>query len=155
MDAAVSGEGTIAGCKAEFVVIDSRFMMGSMGSVVGEKVVRAAERAQTNRVPLVIFSASGGEQGLAIAKEQKPDVILLDIIMPKLNGLDVLKTLKQDNDTKNIPVFLLTNLPQECSGDKAKELGAAGYMVKAESEPKLVVDTVNKALAGTAASPQA
>ena len=60
LDAAISGEGTIAGCKAEFVVIDSRFMMGSMGSVVGEKVVRAAERAQINRVPLVIFSASGG-----------------------------------------------------------------------------------------------
>ncbi len=60
LDAAVSGEGTISGCKAEFVVIDSRFMMGSMGSVVGEKVVRAAERAQTNRVPLVIFSACGG-----------------------------------------------------------------------------------------------
>ncbi|MFA5393417.1 MAG: acetyl-CoA carboxylase, carboxyltransferase subunit beta [Candidatus Ratteibacteria bacterium] len=60
LDAAISGEGTIGGCKAEVVVIDSRFMMGSMGSVVGEKVVRAAERAQTNRVPLVIFSASGG-----------------------------------------------------------------------------------------------
>ena len=60
LDAAVSGEGTIAGRKVEFVVIDSRFMMGSMGSVVGEKVVRAAERAQTNHVPLVIFSASGG-----------------------------------------------------------------------------------------------
>ena len=60
LDAAVSGEGTIGGCKAEFVVIDSRFMMGSMGSVVGEKVVRAAERAQINHVPLVIFSASGG-----------------------------------------------------------------------------------------------
>jgi len=59
LDAAVSGEGTISGCRAEFVVTDSRFMMGSMGSVVGEKVVRAAERAQTNRVPLVIFSASG------------------------------------------------------------------------------------------------
>jgi len=60
LDAVISGEGTIGGCQAEFVVIDSRFMMGSMGSVVGEKVVRAAERAQTNRVPLVIFSASGG-----------------------------------------------------------------------------------------------
>ena len=60
LDAAVSGEGTVEGHKAEFVVIDSSFMMGSMGSVVGEKVLRAAERAQANRTPLVIFSASGG-----------------------------------------------------------------------------------------------
>ncbi|MCX5642230.1 MAG: acetyl-CoA carboxylase, carboxyltransferase subunit beta [Candidatus Omnitrophica bacterium] len=60
LDAVVSGEGTVGGCQAEFVVVDSRFMMGSMGSVVGEKVVRAAERAQVNHVPLVIFSASGG-----------------------------------------------------------------------------------------------
>ena len=60
LDAAVSGEGTVGGSEAEFVVIDSRFMMGSMGSVVGEKVVRAAERAQTKQIPLVIFSASGG-----------------------------------------------------------------------------------------------
>lgn len=89
-----------------------------------------------------VFSASGGEQGLAIAKEQKPDVILLDIIMPKLNGLDVLKTIKEDPDIKNIPVFLLTNLPEECSGDKAKELGSAGYLVKAEYEPKMVLDVI-------------
>lgn len=93
-----------------------------------------------------VFSASGGEQGLAIAKEQKPDVILLDIIMPKLNGLDVLKTIKEDPDIKNIPVFLLTNLPEECSGDKAKELGSAGYLVKAEYEPKMVVDVIRSAI---------
>ena len=60
LDAAISGEGTVGGSEAEFVVIDSRFMMGSMGSVVGEKVVRAAERAQTKQLPLVVFSASGG-----------------------------------------------------------------------------------------------
>lgn len=96
-----------------------------------------------------VFSASGGEQGLAIARQQKPDVILLDIIMPKLNGLDVLKTIKEDPNIKNIPVFLLTNLPEECSGDKAKELGAAGYLVKAEYEPKMVVDAVTKALSQT------
>ena len=91
-----------------------------------------------------VFSASGGEQGLVIAKEQKPDFILLDIIMPKLNGLDVLKTIKEDPDIKDIPVFLLTNLPEECSGNKAKELGAAGYLVKAEYEPKMVVEVIKK-----------
>lgn len=60
LEAAISGEGTVEGHKAEFVVVDSNFMIGSMGSVVGEKVLRAAERAQMSRAPLVIFSACGG-----------------------------------------------------------------------------------------------
>lgn len=91
------------------------------------------------------ITASSGQTGLEMAKSQKPDVILLDIIMPRFNGLDVLKNMKADPDIKNIPVFLLTNLPEECSGDKAKELGAAGYLVKAEYEPKMVVDVIKNA----------
>jgi len=67
---------------------------------------------------------------------------LLDIIMPNINGLDVLKMLKIRDETKNIPVYLLTNLPQEASGEKAKELGAAGYMVKAEFEPQKLLEKI-------------
>ena len=92
--------------------------------------------------PLV---ATDGSTGIKIAKEQKPDVILLDIIMPRYNGLDVLKDIKADEEIKNIPVFLLTNLPQESSGDKTKALGASGYLVKAEYEPKMVLDVVRGA----------
>ena len=94
-----------------------------------------------------VVSALDGETGIGLAKAHKPDVILLDIIMPKLNGLDVLNKIKADPDIKNIPVFLLTNLPAECSGEKAKELGAAGYLVKAEYEPKMVVDIIRGAVA--------
>lgn len=90
--------------------------------------------------------ASDGNAAIKIASEQKPDVILLDIIMPRYNGLDVLKDLKADPGLKNIPVFLLTNLPEESSGDKAKELGSAGYLVKAEYEPKMVVDVLRGAI---------
>jgi DNA-binding response OmpR family regulator len=95
-----------------------------------------------------VTTASNGEEGINLAKNQKPDIIMLDIIMPKFNGLDVLKNLKNDPDTKNIPVFLLTNLPAECSGDKAKELGAAGYLVKAEYEPKMLVNVIKGAIEG-------
>jgi len=94
-----------------------------------------------------VVSAFDGQKGLELAKIHKPDVILLDIIMPKFNGLDVLNKMKTDPDIKNIPVFLLTNLPAECSGEKAKELGAAGYLVKAEYEPKMVVDVIRGAVA--------
>src|SRR3990167_6998322 len=88
------------------------------------------------------LEANDGQTGIKMAKEQKPDVILLDIIMPRYNGLDVLKDIKNDPDIKNIPVFLLTNLPQESSGDKAKQLGASGYLVKAEYEPKMILDVI-------------
>lgn len=93
-----------------------------------------------------VFQATDGQTGMKLAKEQKPDVILLDIIMPRYNGLDVLKDLKLDSDTKNIPVFLLTNLPAESSESKAKELGAAGYLVKAEYEPKMILDVLHGAV---------
>lgn len=92
------------------------------------------------------FQANDGQTGIKIAKEKKPDVILLDIIMPRYNGLDVLKDMKNDQDIKNIPVFLLTNLPEESSGDKAKGLGAAGYLVKAQYEPKMIVDVIRGAI---------
>lgn len=92
------------------------------------------------------LEASNGFAGIKLAKEQKPDVILLDIIMPRYNGLDVLKDMKSDEELKNIPTFLLTNLPEESSGDKGKSLGAAGYLVKAEYEPKMVLDIVKGAV---------
>lgn len=92
------------------------------------------------------IQASDGEMGIKLAREQKPDVILLDIIMPRYNGLDVLKDIKNDPEIKNIPIFLLTNLPEESSGEKAKELGAAGYLVKAQYEPRMIVDVIRGAV---------
>ena len=92
-----------------------------------------------------VLQAVDGQTGVKLAKDQKPDVILLDIIMPKYNGLDVLKDMKADAEIKDIPIFLLTNLPAESSGDKAKALGAAGYLVKAEYEPKMVLDVIRGA----------
>ena len=85
-----------------------------------------------------VLTADNGQKGLDLAFSQAPDVILLDIIMPKFNGLDVLQMLKSRSETKDIPVYLLTNLPEEASGEKAKQLGASGYLVKAENEPGVV-----------------
>ena len=91
---------------------------------------------------LEVLTAATGVEALEKIKQEKPQVVLLDIIMPQLNGLDVLTAIKEDETTKNIPVYLLTNLPEECSGDKAKELGAAGYFVKAQTEPQEIVQKV-------------
>ena len=93
-----------------------------------------------------VITASNGPDGVALAKEKHPALIMLDIIMPQVNGLDILKTLKETPETKDIPVFMTTNLPEQTSGQKAHELGAVSYLVKAEYEPGMVVDVIDRYL---------
>ena len=93
-----------------------------------------------------IEKALNGEDGLKKAKEMLPDFILLDIIMPKMDGFAVLKSLKKDEKTKNIPVMLLTNLGQEEDIKRGEELGVVGYLVKANTTPADVVDAVKNKL---------
>ncbi|MDD5749236.1 MAG: response regulator [Patescibacteria group bacterium] len=88
--------------------------------------------------------ALDGVQGLEKAKSFKPDFILLDIIMPKMDGFSVLKAIKEDPDTKGIPVMLLTNLGQDEDIERGKQLGAIGYLVKANITPSEVVAEVKK-----------
>ena len=90
--------------------------------------------------------ALDGAAGLEKAKANKPDFILLDIIMPKMDGFSVLKALKEDETTKDVPVMLLTNLGQEEDIQKGKELGSVGYLVKANITPAEVVAEVKKNL---------
>lgn len=94
-----------------------------------------------------ITKALDGEDGLKKAKEIIPDLILLDIIMPKMDGFSVLQALKGDAKTKNIPVILLTNLGQEEDIARGKEMGSVGYLVKANITPAEVVEQVKKQLA--------
>lgn len=93
-----------------------------------------------------VHFAKNGEEGLEKAQKDNPDLILLDIIMPKFNGLDVLERLKANKETSSIPVVILTNLPEEASADKAKALGAKGYFVKAEFEPDKLAKTIEQML---------
>jgi len=90
--------------------------------------------------------ALDGATGLEKAKANVPDFILLDIIMPKMDGFSVLKALKEDESTKHVPVMLLTNLGQEEDIQKGKELGSVGYLVKANITPAEVVEAVKKKL---------
>ena len=94
----------------------------------------------------VTSKANDGAAGLALAKEVKPDIILLDVIMPKLDGFAVLKMLKEDDAVKDIPVILLTNLGQDEDIKKGKQLGAADYFVKANHTPAEVVMKIREVL---------
>lgn len=77
-----------------------------------------------------VFSAVDGENGLTIAKKEKPDLILLDLILPQKDGFEVLKALKEDNTTADIPIIVLTNLEGSADIEKALSLGARTYLVK-------------------------
>jgi len=93
-----------------------------------------------------VITAKTGLLGIELAKKEKPDLIYLDIIMPEMNGLDVLKNMKDDKETANIPVVLLTNLPKEASGDKALSLGAENYLVKVDNTPDQLVEITKERL---------
>ncbi|MFA5135067.1 MAG: response regulator [Patescibacteria group bacterium] len=88
--------------------------------------------------------AADGEKALKLAAEAVPDIVLLDIILPKMSGFDVLADLKQSAATKNTPVILLTNLGQRDDVQKGIELGAADYLIKAHFMPSEVIDKIKK-----------
>ncbi len=93
-----------------------------------------------------VTTADNGEKALVEAKKKKPNIILLDILLPKLDGFAVLEKLKADPETKPIPVILLTNLGQKDDVEKGLEAGAADYLIKAHFKPSEVVDKVRKVL---------
>lgn len=90
--------------------------------------------------------AENGEDGFEKAKVSSPTIILLDILLPKMDGFTVLKKLKQEDSTKDIPVILLTNLGQKDDVDKGLEFGAVDYLIKAHFKPSETVEKVKKAL---------
>lgn len=90
--------------------------------------------------------ATDGESGLTKALEIKPDLILLDILLPKMNGFDVLRKLKANPTTKDVPVILLTNLGQKSDVTEGLDLGAADYLIKAHFMPSEVVDKIKQHL---------
>ena len=95
---------------------------------------------------LRLIVATGGYQGLDLAKKEKPDLILLDIKMDDLDGFEVLKRLKADPTVKDIPVFLLTNMSEKETADKGKALGAERYVMKAKQTPDEIVEIVTNRL---------
>ncbi|MEK7510599.1 MAG: response regulator [Patescibacteria group bacterium] len=83
-----------------------------------------------------------GETGFQAVVEKKPDIVLLDLLLPGIDGFEVLRRLKQDEGLKKIPVIILSNLGESKDIDRAMQLGASAYLVKAEHSPEEVVGKV-------------
>ena len=86
--------------------------------------------------------ASDGLQGLKLIRETKPDIILLDILLPKLSGFDILKAIKRNPQTKSVPVILLTNLGEKRDVVKGLDLGAVDYLIKAHFTPGEIIEKI-------------
>jgi DNA-binding response OmpR family regulator len=95
--------------------------------------------------------ASDGEEAITkLEKMETPPVIaLLDVMMPKKNGFDVLRQMKQSDKLKSVPVIMLTNLAGQSDADKALELGAVVYLVKSQYSPKEVINKVKEILSAS------
>ena len=93
-----------------------------------------------------VLSARDGDEGLKLAAKEKPDMILLDVLMPKLDGFEVLKRLKEDPACQDIPVIMLTNLGQKEDVEKGMSEGAVDYLIKAHFVPAEAVAKIKKVL---------
>jgi two-component system, cell cycle response regulator len=117
--------------------------------VEDNKFLRKAAEAALRGRGFTVLTATDGEEALKLAQSvhNAPDLVLLDIVMPKLNGFDVLRLLKGDPVTSHIPVIVLSNLEQQNDILTARELGAAGYWVKATVGLDELVERVQTLLA--------
>ena len=105
---------------------------------------KVIEKRLTKRNFRVIL-ASSGEAGLEIARNEKPDLILLDIVLPGINGIEVCKRLKKDESTKNIPVISLTGMDTPKNLIDCYEYGAEDFLNKSVS-PKLLISQIELTL---------
>ena len=97
-----------------------------------DKFLSKAFKDKLEREGFVVFVASDGNEALKLIKKEKPNIILLDLVMPVKDGFEVLEEMRLDSSLKKVPVIILSNLGQESDIQKGKELGAVDYLIKAD-----------------------
>jgi len=91
-----------------------------------------------------ILVARNGEEGLKLIKEKKPDLLLLDIIMPIKGGFEVLEEMQKDDNLRDVPVIIISNSGQPVEIDRAQKLGAKDWLIKTDFDPQEVIDKIKK-----------
>jgi DNA-binding response OmpR family regulator len=107
-----------------------------------DKYISIAYKDGLVRAGFDVVTAMDGLETITKIKSDKPDIILLDLIMPIKNGFEVLEEIKKDSSLKAIPVIILSNLGQDTDISKGKELGAADYLIKADFSMKEVIEKI-------------
>jgi len=112
--------------------------------VEDEKVIIELLEKKLKKEGYEVILARDGEEGLAKMREEKPDLILLDIVMPKKNGFEVLEGMMDDKRVNGTPVVIISNSGQPVELKRAKELGVRDWLIKTEFDPQEVLDKVEK-----------
>ncbi len=100
--------------------------------VEDDRFLRRAGEAVLRRCGLTVLLAVDGDEALALARREKPDLVLLDMLMPRRSGIEVLRELRAQPDTRSMRVLVLSNSSREQDIEEAERLGVEGYWVKAE-----------------------
>jgi CheY-like chemotaxis protein len=116
--------------------------------VEDDRFLRRACEGSLRQRGFTVLTAVDGEEGLRLARAEGPDLILLDILMPKLPGLAMLRALKADEGTRAIPVLILSNSSRAGDRREALDLGAVGYLVKANLSLQELGEQVTRLLEG-------
>ncbi len=114
--------------------------------VEDDKSIRDLYCIKLEKSGFEVFAAEDGGKGLDMAKKELPDIILLDVMMPVMNGFEVLKQLRKYDPTKETPVIILSNFGEIDQMTNGFTAGATDYLIKAEHTPSDVVEIVNETL---------
>ena len=115
------------------IIEDDKFLR----DLIAQKLVREGFK---------VTPAAGGEEGLKAARENRPDLILLDLVLPGMDGFEILEQLKKDPQLSSIPVLILSNLSQKEDIDRALALGAIDFMIKANYTPGEITEKIKSIL---------
>ncbi len=120
--------------------------MTKIAIIEDDQVINQMYRMKFEAAGFDVATASDGEAGVAIVKKFHPDLILLDLQMPNMNGVEALSLIRTLPSHKQTPVIVLTNLGEEEAPDELRKLGVHSYIVKADFTPRQVVERVKHAL---------
>lgn len=111
-----------------------------------EKMLKEMYVKKFSEMGYEVISAGNAENGLRKAKEERPDLILLDILLPRKNGIYTLKKIRKDPEIANIDVVAFSNFDDPNAKKEAKELGVLDYLIKTSYTPKQIVERIKEYL---------
>jgi CheY-like chemotaxis protein len=118
--------------------------------VEDDRFLRKAAEVRLRRAGYTVVTAADGEEAIRTAAAERPDLVLLDLIMPRMQGFEVLSVLRSQPGMDGVPIVVLTNLSQDADRERALKQGANGYLVKANMSLDALASAVDDLFKGAA-----